>query len=1170
MVIKMPFLTRAKVLSWPFLVVALLSGARGGAGNGLGGSRGWLTAPPAPARLIATAWNSRVSLTWDLSPGATSYHVKRSTTRGGPYTLIGTPTAPKYNDSGLTNGKRYFYVVSAANPSAESANSAEVWASPNAPPAVPTEVTASPGNAQVILTWNASVGATLYHVKRSTTNGGPYTQIGAPTAAKYTDTGVTNGTPYFYVVSAVNAGGESANSAQVSATPVAPPATPTGLTPSPGNAQVALSWNASTGATLYHVKRSTTNGGPYTQVGAPTAPKYTDTGLTNGTPYVYVVSAVNAGGESANSAQVSATPNVVPAAPTGLSASPGNAQVVLSWNASAGATSYHVKRSTTSGGSYATVDSPTVTSYTDAGLNNGTPYFYVVSAVNSAGESANSTQATATPEAAISEVQVTVNTLANRHPISRYVYGGAYPQDAPHVTDSGMTVVRWGGNATSRYNWQTQTYNAANDWYFSDYLISGFNNGGDSDSAQWIRDVLAAGSNPLMTMVMLDWVSNAPNAEADGRFHSFSVAKYGAQCASDPYDSDAGDGLETDCSTPITGNNPHDANVPLLDTSSSPCPPAANGNCTGSLYRNDWTTALASAFNTSSSAQHFYNMDNEVDIWGGTHRDVHPNPTGYKELRDTYLAEARNLKSWDPAAVRLGPVSCCWWFYWNGANGNDKAAHGQIDQLPWFLNEVHWRDQIDNTRSLDVFDVHAYPDGPDTSGFTQAQNQALTLRIYRDYWDPTYNSEPGSDIAQIWTTSIQPQRTIPFRIPRLRAMINMIYPNTPLSMTEWSAAFAGESNFSTALADADAYGIIGRERVYLASRWTAPNPTNPNYQALKLYQNYDGNHSTFGTTSISATHNADPNLFSVYAALSPAGAPLTLVVINKDPVNAAQVTFALNHFSASAFTSYRLSQALPNSIVASTSQPWSATQTFPSYSATLLVVTGSSTATAAEWDLNPDTIQVPAGGSVNLAPKLLSGSSVTLTGASFDSGGGTISITEAQVTPSREGAISVSTAATETPGFYHFTVTGQDSSGVTQSQGGWIVIGNPSATLTNNATQASGAAGQTVTVSVTLNPGQSVGSPACGPQVPPCPVLPPSFTAGASVLFTVNAGSLLGGVYPPTSTSSTTQQIAVVDSNGNATVKLTLPATSGDKVNVTAQGPYALGHPVLALTVTVQ
>src|SRR5271169_2092293 len=83
-------------------------------------------------------------------------------------------------------------------------------------------------------------------------------------------------------------------------------------------------------------------------------------------------------------------------------------------------------------------------------------------------------------------IAVTVDVLTNRHPISSYVYGGAYPQNASTITDSGMSVVRWGGNATSRYNWKLHTYNAANDWYFEDF---GYTEIGDSDSAQYIRDV---------------------------------------------------------------------------------------------------------------------------------------------------------------------------------------------------------------------------------------------------------------------------------------------------------------------------------------------------------------------------------------------------------------------------------------------------------------------------------------------------------------------------------------------------------------------------------------------------------------------------------------------------------------------------------------------------------
>lgn len=912
------------------------------------------------------------------------------------------------------------------------------------------------------------------------------------------------------------------------------PATPSNLQATAGNAQVSLTWNATMGATSYSVKRATTNGGPYTQIATPSGATYTDSGLTNGTTYYYVVAAVNAAGTSGNSAQASAMPTApvnVPAGPSGLSATAGNAQVSLTWTASSGATSYHVKRATTSGGPYTQVGAPTTTSYTDTGLANGTTYYYVVSALNSAGESANSSQVSATPAAQSgTQVSVNIDPLTNRHAISPYIYGGAYPSSTTNITDSGTTVVRWGGDATSTYNWQLQTYNAAADWYFEDFAASGIGNG-DGDSVQFINDVKTAGSSPLMTMVMLPWVAMSPEGNGNGHW-SYSVATYGTQCAVDPYNSDAGDGLKTDCQTPVTTNAVTTAYVPLLDQ------PGTNDPA-GSVYRNAWAAALCNAF---GSAPHFYDMDNEIDIWGSTHRDVHPAPSGYNELRDTFLTEARALKTWDPAAIRLGPVSCCWWFYWNGENGNDKAAHAGIDFLPWWLNEVYWSDQIAGTRSFEMFDLHAYPDEPDNfNSFTTAEKQAAAVRIYRDYWDPTYVSE-SSDINQVWTTQIQPNHTIAFRIPRMRAILNSIYPGTQMSFTEWSAAFAGESDFSTAIADADAYGILGREGLDLASRWTAPDPANPNYQALKLFRNYDGAHSTFASTSISATHNADPDLFSVYAAIAPAGNQMTILVLNKDPGNAASVAFDLNSFTATSFKIYTLSQSSPTALVASGSSAWSATQSFAPYTATLLVVSGAQAKnTGAEWELNPGEIQVPANGTITLAPAITSSTgSVTLQSAQFDSGGGTITINTAQVTTSANGEITVMAGATS--GFYHFTVTGVDSSGVTQKQGGWLLVGNPPATFTETGNNQSAARGTNITLSVTLNPGSSGGT-----------------ASGASILFSTNAGSFAGAP----------KQIVVTNSSGVASVTLTLPDSSVT-VQVTAEGPYALGHPVADFTATSQ
>ncbi len=164
-----------------------------------------------------------------------------------------------------------------------------------------------------------------------------------------------------------------------------------------------LSWSASSGATSYKVKRALVTGGPYTTIASPSSTSYTDSGLTNGTTYYYVVSAVNSGGESANSSQLSATPQppAAPAAPTNLNASSGPRKggVTLKWTQSTtpGVTKNYIYRRT-SAGSYSstpTVKINAATSYVDSKLSSGSNYCYRVTAVSSGGESPPSSEACA-------------------------------------------------------------------------------------------------------------------------------------------------------------------------------------------------------------------------------------------------------------------------------------------------------------------------------------------------------------------------------------------------------------------------------------------------------------------------------------------------------------------------------------------------------------------------------------------------------------------------------------------------------------------------------------------------------------------------------------------------------------------------------------------------------
>jgi hypothetical protein len=772
-------------------------------------------------------------------------------------------------------------------------------------------------------------------------------------------------------------------------------------------------------------------------------------------------------------------------------------------------------------------------------------------------DSGSSTYSTATGTAGITitspgttSIAVNIDTLANRHQISPYIYG-INSLNESDITNLSPSLVRFGGNETSDYNWKLFTYNSGSDWFFENGGLNDQSTGKGLDSVQMTKFTVDSGSQMLTTMPTLGWV-----AKGSGNW-SYSVKKYGAQCKTDPYNSDAGNGQKTDCSTRVTSGPVTDAYYPLVDSASD----CSTGDC---LYRDEWAKALATAFGSNTcnvpysqiTSCHFYDMDNEPEIWDGSHSDVHPSHPGYTDLSNLFETEGSALKTWDPSAVRFGPIPCCWNYLWTaGPSGDNKAAHAGIDYTPWWLNRISWLDQINGARTLDVFDIHAYfSDNITTTGFTNPQMRTEVNKYLRTYWDPTYSN---AEIDADWITTTQPKRTVTFLIPRLKALVNAIYPGTPLSFSEWESFF-NEWEFATALSDADAYGVMGREGLSFSTRWGGPSSTDtttnqphPNYQSFKLYTNYDGAKHGFGSISVSDESNADPNQFVSYAALDASGTKLTVMVLNKDPDNAANVVFNLNNFSASSVTAYSVASTSPSAITTSATTAWNATQNLAPYSITLFVIDGAQNTTpASEWYLNPDDLMVPASGTGILSPKLYSGTTaVTLETATFDAFegaaacSGTLTLTQPSISATQPGTITVNPGATS--GFCHYTVTATDGT-ASQTQGGWIVVGNPAGTLTKGGDLQTGSAGSALAqpLTVTFSPGQSG-----------------LLASNAEILFSTSAGTLSNG------TSSGVKVIATTNASGVASVTLTLPNTA-QAVTVTAQSQLAAGGQTVAFTAT--
>jgi|HubBroStandDraft_1064217.scaffolds.fasta_scaffold00197_27 fibronectin type 3 domain-containing protein len=735
-------------------------------------------------------------------------------------------------------------------------------------PPTPMGFTAVAGNAQVALNWTASSNATGYYVKRSTTTDGPYTQIATQTTTTDTDTGLTNGTKYFYVVSAYNSAGQSANSTEVNATPVLPPpAAPLGLAATPGNAQVSLTWTASASASSYHVRRSMTSGAE-TQISAPTSTNFTDTGLTNGTKYFYDVSAVNSGGESANSPEVSATPVAplsAPATPTGLQATGGNAQVNLSWNASAGAATYNVKRSTTNGGPYNTaVASPTATNYIDTTVTNGTTYYYVVSAVNTAGQSANSAQASATPASPTANVTITVNPSQTKS-ISPYVYGlnfysgvtGAPPQ---------LTFDRAGGNRWTAYNWETNASNAGSDYLYEndDYLSS------STVPAEAVRSFIAGDqSNGLASLITVQ-LQGLVAGDENG---------------------------------PVSVANPPDLTrfkqvVDQKNTvSSSPftiTPPSTDAN----VFMDEFVWALdqkfsgVGIFGANPTHPTFVSLDNEPELWNSTHLEVQgPNPV----TSDAYIAKTitltEALKNQFPNMVVFGPVHYGFQGIYNW-QGELSATPSGANWFPdKYLTALSTASATYGKPLVDVYDFHWYAEEYDSDGtrsldltgstLTDAQVQ-LIVQSPRNLWDPTFTDSTNSNpwiYQELGNTPIA-------LLTRLQAKINAEFPGMKISLTEYESG--GWNHIAGTIAQADNLGIFGSQGVFAANFW----PPNGTYSyalaGFRAFRDFDGAGANFGDTSLLATSSNVQNVVVYASSDSSIAGRFVFVAINRS--TSSQVT----------------------------------------------------------------------------------------------------------------------------------------------------------------------------------------------------------------------------------------------------------------------------------------
>ncbi|MGO8673865.1 MAG: hypothetical protein ACLQVD_21215 [Capsulimonadaceae bacterium] len=160
----------------------------------LTGGKPAVAAPPPPSYVVANPGNSQIEISWAYSAGATSYDVFRGTASGQEGLFADGITTTSYDDVYATNGVTYYYKITAVSNGQQSVSSPEVSASPGL-----MQLTATPGNGSIALSWPSVAGTTVYYIYKATQPGGEV-QTYVTGGTSYTDTNVTNGITYYYYV----------------------------------------------------------------------------------------------------------------------------------------------------------------------------------------------------------------------------------------------------------------------------------------------------------------------------------------------------------------------------------------------------------------------------------------------------------------------------------------------------------------------------------------------------------------------------------------------------------------------------------------------------------------------------------------------------------------------------------------------------------------------------------------------------------------------------------------------------------------------------------------------------------------------------------------------------------------------------------------------------------
>jgi hypothetical protein len=536
------------------------------------------------------------------------------------------------------------------------------------------------------------------------------------------------------------------------------------------------------------------------------------------------------------------------------------------------------------------------------------------------------------------------------HEISPYIFGSNYAS-ASVIKGAGITIQRWGGNGTSKYNWQGDLSSAGNDWFFlNTYSKPPGTPETEKDYYKYIKDALDAGAQVNFSIPIQSWIAK-PHPEKGGRYCSYPLKLYPQQDKNDGQG--CGNGMLPGGKETIWDNDPSLTMVP-----NSP------------EFQKGLIENIKKLFGgAAGKGVKFYTLDNEPGIWNSTHRDTQAKGLSSEELANLTVQYAEMIKSADPAAKVIGFAA--WgvmdlagsnFDYMAGPDGykhynqfkneddrwSERKKHAGKSQLEYLLGRLKDAEKKTGKRLVDAIDIHWYPElyGKDSKGENRRlcdsfpYDPVLAKKQFdaiREYYDSTYKPDASAGVDS-WTANSSNKEKLwdPYHpvIPALKKILNDNYPGTKLAINEYSSG--DHEYYLGALIRASLLGIFMQEDLYMAENWYQVDAKKYQFYAQKLYGNYDGKGSrVHGRFVESKSSSAD--LLS-YAAKD--GDRWYVVLVNKNEKNGAETNLKVPG-AVKEVQSYLLSQSVGMRLYESPKQTASEKDVrikLPPFSATLVVM----------------------------------------------------------------------------------------------------------------------------------------------------------------------------------------------------------------------------------------